>query len=93
MKNDIFDLGDLGDVDGPGFESELSRDVHADGNFRPSYIPEFTTPEEFVDAKIEMLTGPFKMKLDRDDIIFLRQFKTEVQINNAVKSIINKYWR
>ena len=71
---------------------EPIKNVHADGDFRPSYIPEFTTPEAFVDAKVQMLRGPFKMGITDEDVEYLRQFKTEVQINNAVKTIINKYW-
>ena len=72
--------------------SELIKDVHGDGHFRPSYIPEFTTPEQFVDAKVKILRNHLGINITYEDIAYLRQFKTEVQINNAVKTIINKYW-
>lgn len=65
---------------------------HADENFGVSYIPEFTTVEEFVDKKIKMLREDFRIKLNLDDIAHLKSLETENQVNAAVKAIINKYW-
>lgn len=66
--------------------------VHDDSEFTPSYIPEFTTPEEFIAAKIEMLREHMGIIVDSDDIAYLRQYKREGEINAAVKGIINKHW-
>ena len=68
------------------------KDLHADSNFTPSYIPEFTTPEKFIDAKIELLQDHLEIELDNEDVEFLKQYKTEGEINAAVKGIINKHW-
>lgn len=60
--------------------------------FRSSIIPKFTTCDKFIDAKIKMLTEDFCINLTYEDIAFLRSFKTEGTVNNAVKAIINKHW-
>lgn len=70
----------------------MIRSIHEDGEFSASYIPHFTNPEEFVDAKIEMLRTEFCIHLTDEDIAYLRSFKAEHEINAAVKGIINKYW-
>lgn len=67
------------------------RSGHID-DFAPTYIPEFDTPEKFVDEKIEMLQGQCYIKLSEKDIAHLRTLKTEHAINAAVRSLINKYW-
>lgn len=71
----------------------VGKGVHDDTSFSPSYVPEFTTPEKFIDAKIEMLREHFEIGLTDEDIAYLKQYKTEGEINAAVKGIINKYWR
>ena len=70
----------------------MMRSIHEDGDFTVSYIPQFTTAEEFVNSKIEMLRGPFCINLTQEDIDYLRSFKTENEINAAVKGLLNKYW-
>ena len=70
----------------------LSRGSRADDRNRSKCIPVFTNPDKFVDAKIEMLRAVFCIELTVDDISYLRKFKTESEINMAVKKIINKYW-
>ena len=71
----------------------LEKDVHEDGTFQPSYIPQFTTAREFVDAKIEMLRVHMYIDLDQEDINHLYSLTKEYEINAAVKTIINKHWR
>lgn len=71
--------------------TEVVKDAHTD-EFTASYIPRFTTPEEFINAKIELLQGELCIHLTYEDKQYLRQFKTEGEINAAVKAIINKYW-
>lgn len=65
---------------------------HDGTTFSPTYVPEFTTPEEFIDAKIEMLQKHLLIDLTDEDIAYLREYRTEGEINAAVKGIINKYW-
>ena len=68
------------------------KDVHEGTDFSPSYVPVFETPDMFVEAKVKMLRDHFKIDVTEDDIDYLRQYKTENEINTAVKTIINKYW-
>lgn len=69
-----------------------SNGVHVENKFAPNYIPKFTTPEKFINAKVEMLREHLLIELSDEDIEYLRRFKTEAQINAAVKTVINKYW-
>lgn len=71
----------------------MPRSIHDETDFVASYVPQFTTPEEFVDMKIEMLRGEFCINITEEDIVYLRSFKTENEINAAVKGILNKYWK
>lgn len=73
-------------------ESSPAKYSHDDTDFVASYVPQFTTPEEFINTKIKMLKKDFYIDLTDDDIAHLREFKTENEINAAVKGIINKYW-
>lgn len=68
-----------------------AKGAHDDGRFRPSYVPEFTTPDKFIEAKVAMLRDDFYIDLTYEDIAHLRSFKTEGEINAAVKTIINKH--
>ena len=65
---------------------------HSDDYFGAAYIPEFTTAAQFVEAKVEMLRDQFCIRLTEEDIAHLKSFKTENEINTAVKGILNKYW-
>lgn len=68
-------------------------EIHNSGLFQPTYIPKFTTPEEFVDAKIEILREHLCIELTEEDIARLKACNTEVQINNMVRTIISEHWR
>ena len=70
----------------------VDRDAHEEGEFVPAYIPKFTTPEDFINKKVEILREQFKIKVSDEDIQHLLEFKTENDINIAIKGIINKYW-
>lgn len=59
----------------------------------PSYIPKFENPNQFIEAKIKMLRKEFRIKLTNDEINHLYELKTEVDINAAVKTIINNHWK
>lgn len=69
---------------------ELTQD--RDHIFEANYTPKFETPGQFITDKIEMLREHFRINLTAEDIDYLCQFKTENEINAAVKGIINKYW-
>ena len=59
--------------------------------FVVSYIPKFKNPDDYVDAKIDLL-NQLCIYPTEDEIAYMRQFKTEISINNAYRAIINKYW-
>ena len=69
---------------------ECSED--RDHIFEANYIPKFKTPGQFITDKIEILRGQFNINLTAEDIDYLCQYKTENEINAAVKGILNKYW-
>lgn len=71
----------------------MPRSIHDETDFVASYVPQFNDPEDFVNTKIEMLQDDFCIKLTDEDIGYLRSFKTENEINAAVKGILNKYWK
>ena len=60
--------------------------------FRPTGTPHFSNTEQFIEAKIKMLQEDFRIYLTKDDIEYIRKFKTESEINSAVKIIINRHW-
>ena len=64
-----------------------------EGEFSPAYIPKFETPEQFVAEKIEMLGKEFKIILTDDEIEHLSSLKTEIDINAAVRTILNNHWK
>lgn len=66
--------------------------VHDNGTFSPAYIQRFTDAEKFVESKIDMLREDFAIQLTDEDIKYLRGFKTEAQINAAVRTIIDRHW-
>lgn len=70
-----------------------AREAHEDTDFMPAYVPEFTTPEKFIEAKVKILREHMCIDLTDDDIAHLREYRTEGEINAAVKGLINKYWK
>ena len=73
---------------------ELWRDgPHDDTDFTPTYVPEFTTPAKFIEDKVKILKEHMQIDVTDEDIRHLYEFKTEGEINAAVKGIINKYWK
>ena len=66
--------------------------VHDDATYMSGCIPKFTTPNKYIDAKVKILEEDFKIHLTEKDIWQLREYKTEGEINAAVRAIINKYW-
>lgn len=58
-----------------------------------SFFITFITPEQYVEAKIEMLRDEMCIKPTDEEIKHLKTLKTEVSIDNAVHSIIDRHWR
>lgn len=71
--------------------SERSR--YDRSGFEPSYIPRFTTPEKYIDARVAILRDHLCIEVTDEDVAYLREFETEAQINAAVRTIINKHWK
>ena len=64
-----------------------------DSEFRPTYIPKFENPEQFVNAKLEMLRNHLKIEPTIEEIVHLYELKTEYEIIAAVKTILNNHWK
>ena len=73
------------------FRNQMVEPVEVD-RFSPVGVTKFTTTEEFIQAKIKMLTEDFHIYLTEEDIDYLHRFKAEHEINAAVRAIINKHW-
>lgn len=72
----------------------MNRPINSpESEFSPSYIPKFENPNQFIEAKIKMLYKEFKIKPTAEEISHLYELKTEVDINAAVKTIINNHWK
>ena len=63
-----------------------------DQEFQPSYIPKFETPERFIAEKVAILRNHMGIYPTPEEIQHLKTYKTENEINAAIKTIINKYW-
>jgi hypothetical protein len=64
-----------------------------EADFSPAYIPKFETPEQFIEEKLAMLGEDFKLTLTDEEINHLSSLKTEVDINAAVRTILNNHWK
>ena len=80
----------------PGYMTNVSDLAQSLGDppsiFQPSYIPKFTTPEKYIESRIKILEEDFYITPTYEERQYLKQFKTEHQINAAVKKIINDHW-
>lgn len=52
----------------------------------------FTTPEKFIEWKIEMLETDFCIELTDKEKAHLKSLKTENAINAAVRKIMDDHW-
>jgi hypothetical protein len=60
--------------------------------YEPNPIAKFKNPEDFIEDKVRMLQEHFKIQLTTDDLTYLKKFKTENDINAAVRTIISRHW-
>ena len=57
-----------------------------------SHSPQWTTPEKYLEAKLKILRRDFYIEPTVDEIIHLKKLTTQIQIDNAILSIINRRW-
>lgn len=72
--------------------SKTHRGMLSEDGFAPSYIPSFTTPEKYIEARVNILEQ-LGIYLTEEDIQHLPQFKTEYAIDAAIKTVINRHWK
>lgn len=60
--------------------------------FNENYIDEFKNPEQYVKAKIKMLRNEMYISPTEEEISHLLTLKTDVAIDNAIHSIIDRHW-
>ena len=75
-----------------GVEKTKKNQKEADRQKNDSFFITFVTPEQYVEDKIEMLREEMYIKPTYDEIAHLKTLKTEVSIDNAVHSIIDRHW-
>lgn len=64
-----------------------------DDDYINSYSPQFTTPAEYIEAKLKILSRDFKITPTEMELEHLRTLTTEISIDNAILSVINHHWR
>ena len=65
-----------------------------DGEYTCSHSPIFKNPEQYLEAKLKILTDPraFGIQPTYEERQHLKTLKTQVAIDNAIISIINRRW-
>jgi hypothetical protein len=65
-----------------------------EGEYVASHSPIFRNPKQYIEAKLKILTDrrSFGIQPTDDEIAHLRTLKTQVQIDNAILSIIDRHW-
>ena len=76
-----------------GVEKTKENQKEADRQKNDSFFITFVTPEQYVEDKIEMLREEMYIKPTKEEIEHLKTLKTEVSIDNAIHSIIDRHWR
>ena len=56
------------------------------------WLPKWTTPEKYIEAKVEILTKDFCITPTKDELAHLKTLKTQISIDNACRTIINNHW-
>lgn len=57
-----------------------------------SHSPKFTTSEKYLKAKLRILRRDFCIQPTEKEIAHLNTLTTQISIDNAVLSIINRHW-
>ena len=56
------------------------------------HSPVFKNPEQYLKAKLKILSRDFKIEPTATELEHLRTLTTEIAIDNAILSIINHHW-
>jgi hypothetical protein len=66
----------------------------ANSEYINSHSPIFKNPEQYLKAKLKILTDPrsFGITPTEQEMEHLRTLKTQLQIDNAILSIIDRRW-
>lgn len=57
-----------------------------------SHSPQFNNPEQYLKAKLKILSRDFRIEPTKEELEHLKTLKTEISIDNAILSIINRRW-
>lgn len=63
-----------------------------DNQYIASHSPKFTTPEKYLKAKLKILRRDFCVKPTETELAHLNTLTTQITIDNAILSIINRRW-
>lgn len=91
MTIDIHKVGNIKSrrnfaVEGESAYSERRRQLNQ------NYIDEFVNPKQYIKAKLKMLRNEMFIKPTQKEIDHLYSLKSDVAIDNAVHSIIDRHW-
>lgn len=78
------------------FASEIAKSAEIqkemDRQVAEAYCATFVTPEQYIEAKLKMLEEEMYITPTSEELSHLKSLKTEVGIDNAVRSIIDRHW-
>ena len=59
-----------------------------------SHSPIFKNPKQYTEAKLKILSDPrgFGIQPTDEEIANIKTLKTQIQIDNAILSIIDRHW-
>lgn len=57
-----------------------------------SHSPIFRTPEQYIEQKLKILKRDFCVTATEAEVAHLNTLKTQIEIDNAVLSIIAHHW-
>lgn len=75
-----------------GVEKTVDNRRKADQQKNDSFFITFVTPGQYVEDKVAMLREEMCINPTSEEIEHLKTLKTEVSIDNAVHSIIDRHW-
>lgn len=74
-------------------KSTAERAKKMDWEKNDSYFATFVSPEQYIEAKLDMLQNEMYIKPTAEELEHLREMKTEANIDMAVRGIIDRHWR
>lgn len=57
-----------------------------------SHSPQFTTPENYLKAKLKILSRDFRIEPTEMELAHLHTLTTQISIDNAILSVIARHW-